>query len=82
MRLARIVIAGAGLAGSRCARTLRTEGYDGSITLIGDEPYPPYERTALSREFLAGSPGEPLLVSKPHAVAALHRQLAAEPLAA
>jgi 3-phenylpropionate/trans-cinnamate dioxygenase ferredoxin reductase subunit len=49
-----VVIVGAGLAGSRCAETLRAEGFDGRIVLVGDEALPPYERPALSKEFLAG----------------------------
>ena len=49
-----VVIVGAGLAGSRCAETLRAEGFDGRILLVGDEALPPYERPALSKEFLAG----------------------------
>ena len=53
-RPASILIAGAGLAGARCAETLRAEGYDGRIRLVGEEPFPPYERPALSKEFLAG----------------------------
>jgi NADPH-dependent 2,4-dienoyl-CoA reductase/sulfur reductase-like enzyme len=57
----RVVVVGAGLAGSRCAQTLRAEGFDGAITLVGDEPYPPYERPALSKEFLAGTREELLL---------------------
>jgi 3-phenylpropionate/trans-cinnamate dioxygenase ferredoxin reductase component len=57
----RVVIVGAGLAGSRCAQTLRAEGYDGPITLVGDEPHPPYERPALSKEFLAGTRDDLLL---------------------
>ncbi len=44
-----IVIAGAGEAGARAASTLREEGYDGPIMLIGDEPHPPYERPPLSK---------------------------------
>jgi 3-phenylpropionate/trans-cinnamate dioxygenase ferredoxin reductase component len=48
-----VLIVGAGLAGSRCAETLRAEGFDGRIVIVGDEPMPPYERPALSKEFLA-----------------------------
>jgi 3-phenylpropionate/trans-cinnamate dioxygenase ferredoxin reductase component len=48
------VVVGAGLAGARCAETLRAEGYDGELVLVGEEPVPPYERPALSKEFLAG----------------------------
>jgi len=50
-----ILIAGAGLAGARCAETLRAQGFAGRILLAGDEPYPPYERPALSKELLGGT---------------------------
>jgi 3-phenylpropionate/trans-cinnamate dioxygenase ferredoxin reductase subunit len=43
-----ILVVGAGLAGARCAETLRAEGYDGELALVGEEPVPPYERPALS----------------------------------
>jgi 3-phenylpropionate/trans-cinnamate dioxygenase ferredoxin reductase subunit len=49
-----VVIVGAGLAGVRCSETLRAEGFDGRIVLVGEESHPPYERPALSKEFLAG----------------------------
>ncbi len=44
-----MVIVGAGECGARAALTLREEGYDGSITLIGTEPEIPYERPPLSK---------------------------------
>ena len=50
-----VLIAGAGLAGSRTAETLRSLGYRGRIVVAGDEPHPPYERPALSKELLGGS---------------------------
>jgi 3-phenylpropionate/trans-cinnamate dioxygenase ferredoxin reductase subunit len=50
----RIVIVGAGLAGARAAQALRTEGYEGAITLLGDEPERPYIRPPLSKEYLRG----------------------------
>ena len=50
----RVLIVGAGLAGSRCAETLRAGGFDGEVVLAGAEPVPPYERPALSKEHLAG----------------------------
>ena len=50
-----VVVAGAGLAGARCAESLRSLGWQGRILLVGDEPHPPYERPALSKEFLAGT---------------------------
>ena len=50
-----ITIVGASLAGLSTARALRAEGYDGRITLIGDEPHRPYDRPPLSKAFLAGT---------------------------
>lgn len=50
-----VVIVGAGLAGARCAETLRSEGFEGEVVLVGDEQHAPYERPALSKEFLAGT---------------------------
>jgi NADPH-dependent 2,4-dienoyl-CoA reductase/sulfur reductase-like enzyme len=50
-----VLIAGAGLAGSRTAESLRALGFDGRIVLAGDEPHAPYERPALSKELLAGT---------------------------
>jgi 3-phenylpropionate/trans-cinnamate dioxygenase ferredoxin reductase subunit len=49
-----VLVVGAGLAGVRCAETLRSEGFDGRIVLVGDEPHAPYQRPALSKELLAG----------------------------
>jgi 3-phenylpropionate/trans-cinnamate dioxygenase ferredoxin reductase subunit len=48
------VIVGASLAGATAAATLRDEGFDGRVVLIGAEELPPYERPALSKEFLRG----------------------------
>jgi NADPH-dependent 2,4-dienoyl-CoA reductase/sulfur reductase-like enzyme/ferredoxin len=53
-RTGRIVIVGASLAGLRAAATLRREGFTGSLTLIGDEPYEPYDRPPLSKQVLDG----------------------------
>ena len=61
-----VLIVGAGLAGARAAETLRAEGFDGRVLLVGDEPVAPYERPALSKEFLAGKRDEAsLLLRKP-----------------
>ncbi|MHB8816923.1 MAG: NAD(P)/FAD-dependent oxidoreductase, partial [Steroidobacteraceae bacterium] len=52
-----ILIIGAGQAGGRAAEALRSAGHAGPITLIGEESHPPYERPALSKDFLLdGSP--------------------------
>ena len=59
----RYVIVGASLAGATAAITLRDEGADGTVTLIGAEPQPPYERPPLSKAYLRGeAPFEKALV--------------------
>ena len=50
----RIVIVGASLAGFTAAETLRAEGFTGPLTLVGDEPYLPYDRPPLSKAVLTG----------------------------
>jgi 3-phenylpropionate/trans-cinnamate dioxygenase ferredoxin reductase subunit len=49
-----VVIVGAGQGGFQVAASLRAGGYQGSITLIGDEPHLPYQRPPLSKEYLLG----------------------------
>ncbi|MFF9645847.1 NAD(P)/FAD-dependent oxidoreductase [Kitasatospora aureofaciens] len=51
----RIAIVGASAAGLTAAETLRRRGWDGHLTLIGDEPRPPYDRPPLSKQILAGA---------------------------
>jgi 3-phenylpropionate/trans-cinnamate dioxygenase ferredoxin reductase subunit len=48
------VIAGASLAGAKAAETLRAEGFDGRVVLVGEEPVRPYERPPLSKAYLRG----------------------------
>ena len=50
----RIVIVGASLAGLRGAQALREFGFDGALTLLGEEPHLPYDRPPLSKQLLAG----------------------------
>ncbi len=50
-----VVVVGAGLAGWRLVESLRREGFDGALTLIGDEPDAPYDRPPLSKQVLAGT---------------------------
>jgi 3-phenylpropionate/trans-cinnamate dioxygenase ferredoxin reductase subunit len=60
---ATFVIAGASLTGATAAATLRQDGFDGRIILIGEEPRPPYERPLLSKQYLRGEvPFEKALV--------------------
>ena len=49
---ATFVIIGASLAGATAAATLRQDGFDGEVILIGEEPHPPYERPPLSKQYL------------------------------
>lgn len=50
----RIVVVGAGLAGLRAGQEVRDRGFDGELTLVGDEPHLPYNRPPLSKQVLAG----------------------------
>jgi NADPH-dependent 2,4-dienoyl-CoA reductase/sulfur reductase-like enzyme len=49
-----VIVVGAGLAGWRLVESLRNDGYDGALTLVGDESYPPYDRPPLSKQVLSG----------------------------
>ncbi|MEV6504906.1 FAD-dependent oxidoreductase [Streptomyces sp. NPDC051642] len=50
-----VAVVGASLAGLSAARSLRKQGFDGRLVVIGDEPHRPYDRPPLSKEFLAGT---------------------------
>ncbi len=60
-----VVIVGAGHAGGTAAALLRQYGYDGAITLIGDEPIAPYQRPPLSKAWLKGEADADSLSLKP-----------------
>lgn len=63
---AHYVILGAGQAGAEIAASLRKKGFEGRITLVGEEAQPPYRRPPLSKAFLAGEAEEAsLFVLKP-----------------
>lgn len=51
-----VVVVGASLAGLSTVRELRAAGYEGPVTVIGDEPHMPYDRPPLSKEYLTGQP--------------------------
>ena len=60
------VVAGANLAGGTAAATLRADGFNGRLILVGEEPVAPYERPPLSKEFLRGeAPFEKALIRPP-----------------
>ncbi|MBK8840543.1 MAG: FAD-dependent oxidoreductase [Hyphomonadaceae bacterium] len=61
----RVVIIGAGQAGGQAAYSLRLAGYEGAITLIGDEPAPPYQRPPLSKAYFKGEMEAERLFLKP-----------------
>lgn len=59
----RYVIVGAGLAGAKAAETLRREGFDGQLVVLGDEAHRPYDRPGLSKGYLMGDEdGEKLFI--------------------
>jgi 3-phenylpropionate/trans-cinnamate dioxygenase ferredoxin reductase subunit len=62
-----IVVVGGGHAGFQLAASLRQHGYDGAVTLIGDEPGLPYQRPPLSKDYLLGKIGLDLLLMRPDA---------------
>jgi len=59
-----IVIIGAGQAAAQAVQSLRAEGFTGSLTLVGDEAYPPYQRPPLSKAYLLGTFERPRLFLK------------------
>ena len=60
-----VVILGAGHAGGTAAALLRQYGFEGAITLIGEEPIPPYQRPPLSKAWLKGEADADSLALKP-----------------
>lgn len=66
MSLNNVVIVGAGQAGYQTAASLRQEGFEGCITLIGDEPGVPYQRPPLSKAYLLGKIGTTALRFRTH----------------
>jgi 3-phenylpropionate/trans-cinnamate dioxygenase ferredoxin reductase component len=55
------LIVGGALAGAKAAETLREEGFDGRVVLVGDEPVRPYERPPLSKDYLRGESGREVI---------------------
>lgn len=60
-----ILLVGGGVASVRCARTLRREGFEGSILLVGNEGTPPYNRPPLSKELLRDDLPDELVLAEP-----------------
>lgn len=59
--MSRVVIVGGGLAALRSAESLRSAGFDGLLTIVGEEPSPPYNRPPLSKAALASGVDIPAL---------------------
>jgi NADPH-dependent 2,4-dienoyl-CoA reductase/sulfur reductase-like enzyme len=62
-----VLLVGGGVASARCARTLRRNGFDGSILIAGAEAIPPYNRPPLSKELLRDDLPEELVLAEPDA---------------
>ena len=60
-----VVVVGAGQAAAQLAMSLRQKGFEGQITLVGDEPHLPYERPPLSKTYLAREDDEDALPLRP-----------------
>src|SRR4051812_7562285 len=60
-----VVIIGGGAAGHAAAETLRSEGFSGEITMISADPFPPYDRTNVSKDYLAGTAPEEWMPMRP-----------------
>ena len=63
----RVLIIGAGQAAAQAIATLKAEGFAGRITVVGDEPFPPYQRPPLSKAYLSGKLERERLFLKPDA---------------
>lgn len=68
-----ILIVGAGQAAVQAVDTLRRKGFAGKLTLIGDEPWLPYQRPPLSKKYLAGGLERERLLIRPAAFFAEHQ---------
>src|ERR1035438_2212052 len=68
-----VVIVGGGQAGYQTAASLRTEGYDGPVFLIGDEPHAPYQRPPLSKAFVLGKQDQARIALRPESYYPDHR---------
>ncbi len=63
--MGKVVVVGAGQAAASLVARLRGKGFDGAITVIGDEPVPPYQRPPLSKAYLLGDMEEDRLYLRP-----------------
>ncbi|WP_034240906.1 FAD-dependent oxidoreductase, partial [Saccharomonospora iraqiensis] len=73
----RVAVVGASAAGLATAEALRRQGYEGTLTLLADEPHEPYDRPPLSKQVLSGA-WEPdrARLRRPEALSALDAEFA------
>src|SRR2546430_9141536 len=69
----RRVVAGAGQGGGRAVGTLRRRGFTGKRSMVGDEPWLPYQRPPLSKKYLAGALERERLLIRPAQFFAAHQ---------
>ncbi|HWN39179.1 MAG TPA: FAD-dependent oxidoreductase [Gammaproteobacteria bacterium] len=62
-----LVIVGGGQAAAQAVQSLRQQSFAGAITLLSDEPYPPYQRPPLSKKYFAGELARERLMLRPAA---------------
>jgi 3-phenylpropionate/trans-cinnamate dioxygenase ferredoxin reductase subunit len=62
-----LIVVGAGQSATQVAQTLRQQSYSGAITLLGDEPYAPYQRPPLSKKYFSGEMPRERLLLRPQA---------------
>jgi 3-phenylpropionate/trans-cinnamate dioxygenase ferredoxin reductase subunit len=70
-----VVVVGAGLGGLSVCDALRQRGFDGPVTLLGDEPVAPYDRPPLSKQVIKGTLADPPQLRKPDELDALRLDL-------
>src|SRR5665213_3187991 len=68
----RVVIVGGGQAGFQVAASLRGKRFDGPVTILADEPVPPYQRPPLSKAYLKGEASEMSVLLRPKEYYAAH----------
>ena len=68
----KVIVIGAGQAGASCVAKLRNGGFEGAVTLIGEEPVPPYQRPPLSKAYLMGDMALERLFLRPESFYAEH----------
>jgi len=77
--IATVLVVGTGAAAVACVTTLRRDGFSGTITMVGREDHPPYDRTKLSKQFLAKpTPAEKTLLEPDFAAAHQVERIEAE----